>query len=61
MRDPNGVIHSPGYPAPANGSVTCDWTVLVPVGYRIRVTLNDLSIPSDSDTCRHAFVVVSFE
>ena len=59
LRAPNGLIQSPGFPARANGTLTCEWTVLVPMGNHIRVRLNRLDIAGDPSTCEHGYVVVS--
>ncbi|XP_043205584.1 cubilin-like [Amphibalanus amphitrite] len=58
LRAPNGVIQSPGYPARANGTLTCEWTVLVPIGNQIQVRLTQLDIPGDPSTCEHGYVVI---
>ncbi|XP_069805664.1 embryonic protein UVS.2-like [Dendropsophus ebraccatus] len=52
---PNGTVTSPGYPNNYTPNLDCDYTITVPVGYRIVLTIRDFDTES-SPSCKYDYL-----
>jgi hypothetical protein len=44
LTDETGQLTSPGYPNPYPGNVECVWTIIVALGKRINITIDDFQM-----------------
>lgn len=59
LNAPSGTISSPNYPNLYPHSRVCRWELVVPMGRRVTLTINDLRLEGSGTSCAFDYVEVS--